>query len=234
MNEPNIGNWQRRLEETFIYRGIVGGRILPSVMEQERICGAYLVDKFRGHRILADSFLDFFALTLRSAAAGHYEKGWPGHPYYIPCLLEFVTQFRGMRAAEILSLNGYPLDGYALQRNLKDQAIFIGSIVSDISSFPSLYGLKGPPISNPWTEKEQKLVFHHRKEEEKRIFSQMMGEDSGLVKSISRHLDVGAACSTCSYMALVSRPVWKCMLGFETKRSLLSVLDWMTTGAQCI
>jgi hypothetical protein len=164
----------------FTYNGVTGGRLLPSVLTQEQICGSYFIGKFHGHRVLADSFLDFFAVTLRSAAAGHYESGWPGDGYYVPCLVEFVTQFRGMRAAEILSVSGYPLDGYALQRNLKDQAIFLGAIVSGISSFPALYGLKEPPSSKPWSEKDHQTVFYHRQDEEKAIFEQTIGKNSGL------------------------------------------------------
>jgi hypothetical protein len=175
----NVGEWQKRLEDNFTYNGVIGSRILPSTMKQERICGSYYVKKFHGHRVLADSFLDFFAVTLRSAAEGHCKHGWPDHPYYPICLVEFVSQFRGMRAAEVLALNGYPLDGYALQRNLKDQAIYLGAIVGGISSFPALYGLK-EPTSTPWTKEDQKAVLKHRKGEEKQIFSKMIGKNSGL------------------------------------------------------
>ena len=180
MTNRDIGEWQRRLEDCFSYKGVVGGRLLPAVMKQEKICGAHFVHKFHGHRVLADSFLDFFAVTLRSAAAGHDARGWPAHPYYVPCLVEFLTQFRGMRAAEILSVSGYPLDGYALQRNLKDMAIFIGSIVGGISSFPWLYGLKTPPTSRPWSEKDHRNVRNSRRDEEVRILDQMIGTNSGL------------------------------------------------------
>jgi hypothetical protein len=106
----DVGEWQKRLEDNFTYNGVIGGKILPSTTEQERICGAYFIQKFHGHHILADSFLDFFAVTVRSAGEGHSKHGWPDHPYYSTCLVEFVTQFRGMRAAEVLSVNGYPLD----------------------------------------------------------------------------------------------------------------------------
>jgi hypothetical protein len=123
--------------------------------------------------------LDFFAITLRSAGEGHSRHGWPEHPYYSICLVEFITQFRGMRAAELLSVNGYPLDGYALQRNLKDQAIFLGAIAGGISSFPALYGLK-EPTSTPWTKQDQRAALNRRKVEEKLIFSKMIGKNSGL------------------------------------------------------
>jgi hypothetical protein len=84
-----------------------------------------------------------------------------------------------MRAAEVLSVNGYPLDGYALQRNLKDQAIAVGAVVGGISSFPALYGVK-ESTSTPWTKKDQRVAFNRRKAEEKQIFSRMIGKSSGL------------------------------------------------------
>jgi hypothetical protein len=175
----NVREWQKTLKDNFSHNGLIGGRILPSTMEQERICGAYFIQKFHGHRVLADSFLDFFAVTLRSAGEGHINHGWPAHPYYPICLVEFVTQFRGMRAAELLSVNGYPLDGYALQRNLKDQAICLGAIVVGISSFSALYGLREAP-STPWTKQDQRVVLDRRKSEEKKIFNEMIGKSSGL------------------------------------------------------
>ena len=84
-----------------------------------------------------------------------------------------------MRAAEVLSVSGYPLDGYALQRNLKDRAISLGAIVGGISSFPALYGLKGL-TSTPWTDRDKQAVLNRRKDEEKKIFSRMIGKNSGL------------------------------------------------------
>ena len=175
----DVGEWQKTLEDNFSYNGLIGGRILPSTMEQERICGAYFIQKFHGHRVLADSFLDFFAVTVRSAGEGHIKHGWPAHPYYPICLVEFVTQFRGIRAAELLSVNGYPLDGYSLQRNLKDQALFLGAIVGGISSFPALYGLNDSTVT-PWTKKDQQAALNRRRDAEKRILSQMIGKNSGL------------------------------------------------------
>src|SRR3954471_2493265 len=87
----DVGEWQRALEDNFTFNGVIGGMILPSTMEQERICGSYFVKKFHGHRILADSFLDFVAITLRSVGDGHSKHGWMPHPYYSICLLEFVS-----------------------------------------------------------------------------------------------------------------------------------------------
>lgn len=63
-----VDEWQKRLEDNFTYNGVIGGKILPSTIKQERICGSYFTQKFHGHRVLADSFLDFFAVTVRSEA----------------------------------------------------------------------------------------------------------------------------------------------------------------------
>jgi hypothetical protein len=69
------GEWQQRLEDNFSYRGVVGGRLLPLVMKQEQLCGAQFIRTFHGHRILTDSFLDFFAQTLDYTAALRYQIG---------------------------------------------------------------------------------------------------------------------------------------------------------------
>jgi hypothetical protein len=68
----DVGEWRKSLEDNFTNNGVCGGRILPSAIKQERICGSYYIQKFHGHGILADSFLDFFAITLRSAGEGHF------------------------------------------------------------------------------------------------------------------------------------------------------------------
>jgi hypothetical protein len=51
--------------------------------------------------------------------------------------------------------------------------------VGGISSFPALYGLK-EPIATPWTNKDHKTALNRRKDEEKRIFDRVIGNNSGL------------------------------------------------------
>jgi hypothetical protein len=181
MADENIAKWQQRLEEHFSYQGSVGGRLLPLVIEKERLSGAEFITTYKGYRVLADSFLDFFAETLNVAMHARQQVGWPkGHLWYAPCVLAFVTQFRGMRAAEILSMNGYPLDGYALQRNLKDQALLIGGVVRGITSFPALAGTRGVDTLKQWDETARELVFRNRLKEEVSVFHKMIGASSGL------------------------------------------------------
>jgi hypothetical protein len=180
MGEITDQNWQRRFEEEFSHDGVVGGAVLPSVMEQEQICGSAFIHKFQGHRVLADGFLDFFAITLRGSEDCYSKKGWPAYPWYPVFLIELIAQFRNMRASEVLALNGYPLDAYALQRNQIDQALYLGAVVKGTSSLSALYGLTTPPTSAPWTEDDQNRVFRHRLTEEKKILDQMIGKGSEL------------------------------------------------------
>ena len=180
MQDGDTPNWRRRLEDIFTHNGSIGGRSLPSLVEQEGICGAYFRDREPDYRVLADSFCDFFATTLGAAASAYHDKGWPDHPCYGLCVIEFVAQFRGFRAAEILSANGYPFDGCARLRELKDQAIILGAIAGGRSSFPALYGCEAALSAQGWDELAQAGLLRRSVEQERTIFSWMMGGTSGL------------------------------------------------------
>lgn len=184
MTADGAKTWQQQLEEAFTCNGRVGGRSLPSLAEQEQICGAYCRDLEPDNRVLAECCLDFFATTLRLTASAYHEKGWPDDPCYGLCTIEFVAQFRGFRAAEILSQNGYSFEGYALLRDLKNQAVFIGAIAAGLSSFPSLYGLPASPTGEFCDELAQSGLLCRSVDEERTIFSRMIGETSGLGPNI--------------------------------------------------
>jgi hypothetical protein len=94
-----------------------------------------------------------------------------------------------MRAAEIVAVNGYPLDGYALLRNAKEQALCIGAIASGHSSFPAWYGYKGMDPSIPVDHEKNRLAARNRKVEEFRIRSITLGRNSGLGEEHIRELE---------------------------------------------
>lgn len=194
MKDSDAANWRQALEDIFTYGGCTGGRNLPSLVEQERICGMYFRDREPDYRVLADSFLDFFATTLRSSASAYYQKGWPEDPCYDLCIVEFVAQFRGLRAAQILAENGYPFDGYALLRNLKDQALILGAIIGGVSSFPALYGCGDAPSARLWDELACAGSLCRRVDEKSKIIGGMIGGTSSLdaatVTALSRWDDL--------------------------------------------
>src|SRR5437764_947463 len=117
---------QDKLFEAFSHDGILGGRVLGPTMDEERIAGDLFVKKFYGHRILTDAFLDFFGSTVIQQHELSKMIGWPQtDPHYVTTLLMFLTIFRAVRASEVASVNGYALQGYAIQRSVKDQAFVL-------------------------------------------------------------------------------------------------------------
>jgi hypothetical protein len=139
----DIAAWQKRLEDNFTVKGIVGGNLLE-IIDQERICGEYFVNKFHGQDVLINSFQSFYIETITNVFDWVGVHGWlKDCEYYAPLLFHYITTFRGFRACENLLLKGYPLDGYALLRDLKDRCIFLAGIAHNITSFPTLLGIQG-------------------------------------------------------------------------------------------
>src|SRR5262245_7813597 len=80
--KKRISQWQDRLHEVFDYNGVLGGKFLSRVMCLEERVGQLFVQKFHGHRLLTDAFLDFFAETLQTQLTFHWQHGWPRDEYY--------------------------------------------------------------------------------------------------------------------------------------------------------
>jgi len=178
--ENQVREWQRRLAETFSSNGIVGGRLLWSVIDQEDRAGAQFVEKFKGYRVLIDSFFEFFGESLEHAVKEFGAQEHASDKNFSTCLLEFQTIFRAFRAAESLATRGYPLDAYALLRNVAEKAICIGAVADGITSFPKLAGTEGMPRDQKWSPEDVKRIRKARKKEERRIQSSMYGANSCL------------------------------------------------------
>jgi hypothetical protein len=137
--KAHIAAWQKGLEEAFSTDEIVGGKYLAEVQAEEDECGACIVFKYRGHRVVHDSFFEFFGATLTLAFQHVRQFGWPPNsPQYLIGFLHFLTLFRVARAADKLAIAGYPLDGYAVLRSLKEQAFALAGVVLGYSSFGRL------------------------------------------------------------------------------------------------
>ena len=93
--------------------------------------------------------------------------------------------FRRVRACENLLLNGYPLDGYALLRDLKDRAIFLAAIAHNLTTWNALLGFgQGVPVPTSretrLTDAEQQLMKKNAEREEHRLLDLMIRKKSGL------------------------------------------------------
>lgn len=102
--------------------------------------------------------------------------GWPeGLPEYTYTVLLYATNFRSLRATVNVFLNGYPLDGYALLRDLKDRAIFLAAVMGKATTFGKLRGSRGViAAAQPPTEEQYAQVVKRRKAEEHRILNLMV------------------------------------------------------------
>jgi hypothetical protein len=182
----NVAEWQRRLENNFTVKGIVGGH-LRVVHDNERLCEDYFVQHYHGQSVLIDSFQSFYIETINIARKYIEANGWPkGKQHYAISLLYFVVAFRRFRAAENLLLMGYPLDGYSLLRDLKDRAIILGAIARNISTFPLVFGYSGVNILSEDVRKQWKI---NREKEERRILNIMIRKQSGIPEDILKDLN---------------------------------------------
>jgi hypothetical protein len=55
-----IKAWQNKLLAAFSQNGTPGGRFLANAIAEEQKTGAEFMDKYYGHRVLTDSFMEFF------------------------------------------------------------------------------------------------------------------------------------------------------------------------------
>lgn len=175
----NVSEWQERLERHFTVNGVIGGH-LTRILDKEKKYGEYVVKRFKGQYVLIDSFFSFFIETVRTANSYLQKKGWPAqYPQYAPIILFYVTLFKSFRAVENLYTRGYPLDGYALLRDIKDRTIFLGAIINGITSLPKLLGHTSE-IHKVHTFETYINLKNEIKKEELRILDLMIRKKSGL------------------------------------------------------
>jgi len=178
----DVSEWQKLLEDTFSTDEIVGKRLM-AIIEMEKAYGLHVVNEYHGYRVLTDSFFDFYMETLQAANDWISMNGTPSDASsYSSVFLFYVMSFRRLRAAENLFLCGYPMDGYALLRDMKDRAICMGAIMNRLGSFSSLY-LGERHIDDQektLTRDEYIAVSNLREKKEHAVRKKMIGEESGL------------------------------------------------------
>ena len=173
-----VSEWQKRLSDTFTVNGLVGGSLL-AVHNSEDAAGNYLVNTFRGQNVLLDSFQGFFIDTLTLANEQIKTNGWPKDRINYPVAMAyFFNLFRRCRACEILYLKGYPLDAYALMRDIKDRTFMLSGVAHNLITFSGIIGAPATPQPDPKQYKKQSTK--NRKDAEHRVTNRVMGTTSGL------------------------------------------------------
>ena len=181
----DVATWQKRLEQHFSVHNLVGGHLLD-IIDAEKDYGEFVVKTFHGQSVLIDSFLSFYIETIRAAQDWISSNGWQSDaPNYAPIYLFYVVTFRSFRACENLLTCGYPLDGYALLRDIKDRAISLAAVAQNITTFPRVYGYADikEPSPQEWARSKK-----NRKHEEHRVLDRMIRANSGLPDDIRQHL----------------------------------------------
>jgi len=181
-----VGEWQKRLADTFTVNGLVGGSLL-TIHDSEDAASNYLVGTFRGQNVLLDSFQSFFIdtlmLTNRQIASG----GWPKNRINYPvAVVAFFNLFRRFRACEILYIKGYPLDAYALMRDIKDRAFMLAGVARNMVTFSGIIGAPASCVTDPKEYKKQSTK--NRKDAEHRVMHGLMGTTSGLSTDVQEDL----------------------------------------------
>jgi hypothetical protein len=188
-SKQKLVEWQDRLHEAFDHNGILGGKFLLGTMKLEEAVGQLFVKKYHGHRLLTDAFLDFFAESIQTQLAYHSQVGWPpNEPNYALTFLMYKTTFSTVRATEVLSVHGYPLQGYALQRSIKDQVFILWAVANNMMGFDEIFGWpEGGGLSGTEAEITRRTTAIRRNTERK-IRSLIVGEESGLSQETQAEL----------------------------------------------
>jgi hypothetical protein len=180
-----VNEWRARLADNFTVGGLVGGNLVQ-VQEREAEVAEYLVKTFGGQNTLIDSFQSFYIETLNIAMRGVVENGWPDAPSnYALVFAQFSTLFRRYRACELLSFNGYPLDGYSLLRDIKDRAFMLAGLAHNMTTVLKIMGTV-PMMADKVAWKRRST--RSRKDEENRITRHISGADSGLPPTVVAEL----------------------------------------------
>ena len=173
--------------------------ICSKCSNSEQKCERYFIDSFHGQSVLVDSFQSFFIETLQSTRKWVANNGWPANcPNYGAIYVYYVVMFRRLRACEILLLKGYPFDGYALLRGLKDQAILLAGIAHNLTTLTSAYGAVDV---QGLTEDDFTQITKLRKQEEGKVWKLLLRKESGLPQEIDQRIKhMGDGCFTRRYM----------------------------------
>jgi len=185
---------QEALEERFSggADSSIGGQWLGRVLDQERDYGAILIRTYRGFSVMESAFFDFFIESLRCAASGAFRGQLPKtDQHYIMLYITYLSLFRGFRAASILKNCGYPLNGFAALRDLKNRAIHIGAVINGMTDILAIHGVDPTREgTDPITMREYKKIRVRRSQEQSFAISRMVGKESGLSPSDIREMEL--------------------------------------------
>lgn len=188
MTKDEIKAWEDELTATFSVGGVVGGGLLPGILEGERLVGGEFALEYVGHTKSMDSLFDFFAGTLTELTRFLQSHGWPAEKHYVVMHLMYVTLFRTFRAAEVVAHNGYFFHAYSALRSVKDQAFAIAAVANKNTSTGDMFGWTEANAATNAAGTGMDQVVKKRMKAENEAEDFLCGEKSGLSTEHQREL----------------------------------------------
>lgn len=178
MEKDKVANWQDRIYETFQESsGIVGERLLK-LRDVEVQLTQDLLGRFHGYVNLMDAFLDFYIETLQKSAARRDSK-WPEITPVFTAIQ--IASFWRFRASYLIFWDGYFIDAVSLLRAIFENVLQIAALKLRIITIDDVFGkLKTNQSKKLSEEKIHKIIRKHVFASDKIVYSQMIGEHSGL------------------------------------------------------
>ncbi|MEI9898911.1 MAG: nucleotidyl transferase AbiEii/AbiGii toxin family protein [Hyphomicrobium sp.] len=136
---------------------------------------AVAMGQYKGYAALTNASKCFFLETVeRFNVEIHPRVTAPVSSHHALFVEKLVTCFQSLRAAELAALNGYPLQGYTILRNVSDICVHAAAALQGLTDFERLEGIF------PGMAPDASQAKKNRKNEEHTIRRQMDGKDSGL------------------------------------------------------
>ena len=194
LQEANMGwqDLQRELAEAFTTDAVFGKKI-ESIAGREAAYGLLVKSTFKGYEVIINAFQEFFAESLEFVCSVWKEpERKPTPPTYAEIVRWHLANFKNLRAASACFYSGYPLDGLALLRRVKESALFLAALLSGITTYQQLNGddLVQASSTAPFTRKDLQNMRERRKKEEARILGIMIRKNSGLPTEILNELGI--------------------------------------------
>lgn len=168
-----ISEWQRRLEKNFLENS---SEFYIEIELPEMQFEEFIESNFIGFKVMALSSLVFFHETLRIVLSQFLKDNNTPHKYYTPVLVQYIANFKNLRATYILFEKGYPFDGFALLRDLSERAIFYAAAGNKYITIPDLFGHIGldENLENI-TDEQRDQIQNKIKETGKKAVKELLG-----------------------------------------------------------
>ena len=177
--------WTMRLSAEFSHDGRLGGKMV-AVEQSEALAVPQAVLRVPRQVALSSAFMGFFVETLELVEARIRTLGWSHDAQYAVAWAYFANIFRRLRSADVLFVNGYPLEGYSLLRDVKDRAFLLAGIAHNMATFETI-AIGTKPIDHTRPD-FGRLTTEGRKKIERQITQRLRGQSSGLGSDVQEDL----------------------------------------------